>query len=147
MTGMTLTHWAPEPIVLIAARHLAAISRRSSSGADAGEMLFWLSIASGTIVVVCLAIYVATRAHDRWHHNCQTSLFLGLCRVHRLNPQTRRLLRRIANYHRLHRPADLFLEPRWLDPARLGGPLRTRHAEIAAVRQRLFADREPGAEA
>lgn len=92
--------------------------------------------AVGGLILLFGVIRVARRlAHHR--HNSHPGLFCGLCRLHRLDRNSRRLLRQVAQCYRLAQPARIFIEPQWLDPARLT-PLRARSAEIVALRNRLF---------
>ena len=123
---------------LLGAGNLGAASRRASR-TNAGEALVWLAIVVGMIAVVCLAIRFASRLQRRRRYNSHGSLFQGLCRTHGLNHRARGLLKQLARHHRLAQPARLFVEPKWLDPASLQGALRRRAAEVALLRNRLFA--------
>jgi hypothetical protein len=138
MTSSTLA------ATLLAGEHLLAAGNPSAAGrqadrVDTGETLFWLAVAGGTIALVCLAVRLVFWWQHRQRHNSQGSLFWGLCRTHGLNRRTRKLLRQVARHHRLRQPARLFTEPKWLSPANLPRALRQRAAEVAALRNRLFA--------
>jgi len=127
---------------------LGAAGRYRAGRADTGEMLVWLLIAGGTIAAVCVLLYVVNRLLHRWRYNSHPALFYGLCKVHGLDGNARRLLRQVARSHNLRWPGRLFVEPKWLEPANLGGTLRARAAELVALRERLFrraktADRGP----
>jgi hypothetical protein len=65
-------------------------------------------------------------------------LFLSLCRAHRLRWAEWWLLWRVARDQKVKDPARLFLEPRWLDSARLRPVLRLRAARLESIRRRLF---------
>jgi hypothetical protein len=107
-------------------------------GADSGTILVWLMIAAAGIAAACLALYFACRLFHRWRRSSPGALFRGLCRTHGLDRQARRLLRQIARQHGLRQPARLFTEPAWLDPASVRGTARSKAAEAARLRQRLF---------
>lgn len=96
----------------------------------------------GLVAVVGLGLirgvaYVVDRLVRRWR-NSHSWLFCSLCRLHRLERGSRRLLRQVAQHYRLAQPGRLFTEPQWLDPARLTGALRSRSAEVESLARRLF---------
>lgn len=124
--------------VLFATGNLGAASRRTSRAAG-GQALVWLAVAVGIIAAVCVAIRLGSRLLRRRRYNSHGSLFNGLCRTHGLDHRARGLLKRAARYHKLAQPARVFTEPKWLDPAELKGSLRRRAAEVAILRNRLFA--------
>ncbi len=101
------------------------------------HLVWGLVGAAGGLALIYGAIHMAKRLTHRWH-NSHGGLFCSLCRVHRLDRSARRLLKQVVQYHRLAQPARVFIEPYWLDPTRLGAPLRGRAAEVAALRSRLF---------
>jgi len=107
-------------------------------------LLSTLAIVLGLALIGGL-LHLANRVVHRWR-NSHPGLFYDLCRLHGLNAGSRRLLRHVAQHHRLAQPARLFTEPQWLDPARLGGPLRLRSAEVSALRSRLFDGPPAGGE-
>jgi hypothetical protein len=117
---------------------VGAASRYRGPRADAGEMFVWLLIAVGVIAVVCVVLYALNRMIHRWRYNSHPALFYGLCKVHGLDGNARRLLKQVARFHNLARPTRLFIDPKWLDPANLGGSFRARTGELWALRQRLF---------
>jgi len=123
---------------LLAAGNPGAAGRRADR-VDTGEALLWLAAAGGLIALVCLAIRLVSRWQHRRRHNSHRRLFQGLCRTHGLDRGARRLLRQVARHYQLKQPARLFTEPKWLNPADLPGALRRRAAEVAALRNRLFA--------
>lgn len=95
-----------------------------------------LAAAAVGLVILFGLVRMARRFAHRWH-NSHPGLFCSLCRLHRLDRNSRRLLKQVAQCYRLAQPARIFIEPQWLDPARLT-PLRARSAEIVALRNRLF---------
>jgi hypothetical protein len=138
MTSSTLASTLLASGYLLAAGNLGAASRRADR-VGTGEALVWLAVAGGMIALVCLAIRLVSRWRYRRRHNSHRRLFQGLCRTHGLDRGARRLLRQVARHRQLKQPARLFTEPRWLNPADLPGALRRRAAEVAALRNRLFA--------
>jgi hypothetical protein len=103
----------------------------------------WI-LAAG-IVPVGVLLYLLNRLARRWRRNSHPALFSGLCRLHGLDLGARQLLKQVVQYYRLIQPARLFIEPQWLDPARLRGPLQARAAELTALRGRLFGLDPPDA--
>lgn len=112
---------------------------RHRGDVDLGEVIGYLMIAATVIASVCLIVYFVSRLRHRWRYNSHRSLFNGLCRVHGLNRNARKLLKRVARHHKLGQPGRLFLEPKWLDPAGLRGSMREQAGNVAALRNRLFA--------
>ncbi len=119
---------------LVARGVLAA--RRSATGA---ELLVWLGVALGTIAAVCGGLYFAHRWLNRYRHQSHAALFRGLCDAQGLDPASRRLLARVGRCCCVSQPARLFVEPQWLDPAKLSGSLQARAEEVVALRARLFS--------
>jgi hypothetical protein len=102
-------------------------------------------LAAGLLVVLgmCLAVWLLGQLLERYGgrrpvDNART-LFLALCRAHRLRWSEAWLLWRVARDQQLTDPARLFLEPNRLDPAKVDPVLRRRSAELEAISQRLFA--------
>jgi hypothetical protein len=138
MTGSLLTAVLLADATLLGAGNLGRASRPENR-AGGSEALFWMLVAGGAIAVVCVAIRVASRMQHRRRYNSHASLFRALCRLHGLDRRARRLLRQVARRRKLPHPARLFTEPHWLDPSGLPRGLRRRAAEIAFLRNRLFA--------
>jgi hypothetical protein len=109
------------------------------------HVVIWFGGAIGAVVLVFGLLHLVNRMTHRWH-NSHPGLFSSLCRLHQLDRNARRLLRQVAQHHRLAQPGRLFIEPQWLDPLRLGPSLRARSPEIIALRGRLF-DLESASEA
>lgn len=91
----------------------------------------------GGLALLFGAVQLAKCLAHHWH-NSHPGLFCSLCRLHRLDRNSRRLLKQVVQYHRMSQPARVFIDPNWLDPARLGAAWRARSPEIAALRSRLF---------
>ena len=138
MTASTLVTILLAGETLFGAGNLGAASRRAGR-VDAGQALMLLAIAGGMIAVVCLAIRFGSRLQRQRRLSSHGSLFRGLCRTHGLDHRARGLLKQVARQHKLAQPARLFTEPKWLEPGSLPGALRERAAELAKLRNRLFA--------
>jgi hypothetical protein len=100
-----------------------------------------------SILIVAAVVAVAAALLDmladvfrRRGRNSQPRLFAALCRLHCLKRNSRRLLKQVAAAHRLAQPAQMFLDPQWLDPACVPGSLRQRTSELTALRLQLFED-------
>lgn len=106
--------------------------------ADTRHMLVCLLVVGAAIGVVSVVLVVANHFARRWRFSSHSALFCGLCRVHGLDSAARRLLKRVVRFHRLGQPGRLFVEPKWLDPAKLGPSFQTQAAELERLRNRLF---------
>ncbi len=124
-------------LALFGVSRLGAASRRRGS-VDTGEMLTWLLIAAVVIGGVSLALYAASRAAHRRRGYSHAAVFSGLCKTHQLSLTARRLLKKVAQQHRLTEPARVFTEPKWLDPTGLRGALRSKAEAVASLRDRMF---------
>ena len=132
MIHATLANLSVSAPVLFAAR---AGRRR---GADTGEVLLYLAVAAVTIGVVCGVLYAVNRYRNKQRFNSHPSLFNGLCERHNLDRSGKALLKQIADYHKLKYPAQVFIEPKLLDPNALGGSLRNQGLQVAALRNQIF---------
>lgn len=115
-------------------RALPAAMASRPRGASSETMLLCMALAVATITTVCALSYATHRLVQRRRGNSHSLLFAELCRIHGLDRASRRLLKWVARQRRLTQPARLFVDPQWLDPARVG----SRRAELAAMRARLF---------
>ena len=113
--------------------------------ADARQMFVWLLVVGTAIGLVSVVLVVANRIARRWRFNSHPALFYGLCKVHGLDSAARRLLKRVVRFHRLGQPGRLFVEPKWLDPAKLGPSFQTQAADLERLRNRLFKVRPKAA--
>lgn len=107
----------------------------SRTGPDAETVLFWLVLAAVLIGGSCGVAWFAKRAsHRRYSH---PALFRQLCRVHELDRASCALLKRAVTQLRLTQPAQIFVEPKWIDAAAAGD---TTHRGLAllSLRERLF---------
>ena len=124
---------------LFGARNYGGVGR-SRSSVGTGEVILYLMIAGAAIAVVCSSIYLGSRLVHRRRHHSHGGLFAGLCRTHGLDRSTRGLLKQVARFHKLQQPARVFVDPKWLDPSSLQGPLRRQALRVAALRNRLFRE-------
>ncbi len=109
--------------------------------ANDGSTLFWLLTVGGGIVGVVVALSIVTQVLHHRRRNSQAGLFDGLCKLHELPRNHRALLKQLAASYGLGAmPARVFTEPRWLDPNPNHPLFRTRAAELAAIRDRLFGN-------
>ncbi len=113
--------------------------------ADTRQMLIWLLVAGAAIGVVSVVVMGANRLARHWRFNSHPALFYGLCKVHGLDSGARRLLKRVVRFHRLGQPGRLFVEPKWLDPAKLGPSFQAQAADLERLRNRLFEVRPKAA--
>ncbi len=134
MIHAMLTDLSLREPVLFAARGVG----RRRGGADTGEVLLYMAIAAMVIGAVCGVLYAFNRHRHRQRFNSHSSLFTGLCERHNLDRTARTLLKRIASHHNLKYPAQVFIEPKLLDPNGLGDSLRSQGLHVAALRNQLF---------
>lgn len=137
-----MTSWLSMPIGQGVYGLLSAAEKPApGQPADVRQVLIWLLVAMGAICAVGIVLTIANGIANRWRYNSHPALFHRLCQVHELDSASRRLLKRVARFHRLRQPARLFVEPKWLDPGPLGAALGHRAAELAQLRNRLFDGR------
>ncbi len=111
---------------------------RRRSQIDGGKLAFYLAITVGLILAVCAASYFGTRMRNNWRYKSPLALFLGLCQAHKLDVGSKKLLRQIAQQHKLDQPAQVFTDPQWIDKACVSGALRSQSMKLGILRERLF---------
>lgn len=78
--------------------------------------------------------------------NSPRALFTELCRVHGLGAGDRQLLLTLAETNQLVQPSDVFVDPTFFEEARVPSALSGRKADVANLKQRLFAGHAPAVE-
>lgn len=109
-------------------------------GASTGDVVTWMIVGVIAIGAISAGIWIATRIAHKRKHNSHATLFAGLCRVHGLDRNARRLLRQVISTHNLAQACRVFTEPQWLDPANARGPLQSQTKEMGSLRNHLFAE-------
>lgn len=108
--------------------------------------LSWLMVGGAILCLLLLAAIVlvvvgsTSKGKRLYDHR---ALFESLCRAHQLDRKSRRLLCEVAEFHALSQPGRLFIERHWLFPMNLSPQLKSRSAELAALRRRLFHAPKP----
>jgi hypothetical protein len=97
---------------------------------------------TGVLIVVCLTLLLIGRHFRRFErlksYDSPPELFRELCRVHRLDWSSRRLLRRLAAEWEMTSPALLFIEPERFNAARLPDDWQPHAPKLERLRQQLF---------
>ena len=100
----------------------------------------------GALVICGIAFFIwclsrMTKLQERrLGYSSASTLFLSLCRAHKLSLRQTWLLWRLTRFQKLRDPARLFLEPARLEAANLGRSLRLRADEMQKIHQQLFCD-------
>ncbi len=111
---------------------------RRRSQINTGQLAVYMGITVGLIVAVCVISYFGTRLRHNWRYKSPLALFLGLCQAHKLDVGSKKLLRQVAQHHKLTHPARVFTEPQWIDKASLAGTMRSQSMKLGILRERLF---------
>jgi hypothetical protein len=131
-------------------RHIELLARREDlrglSQGFRGRSVWDNAPQTITIACVLLVVVVAmliigrlsVQYEQRQATNSASGLFKELCRIHKLNYSTRRLLKRLAAYWGLESPAILFIEPTLLAPEKLPAEWQREAEQITALRRQLF---------
>ncbi len=111
---------------------------RSRGRVDFIEMLPWL-----IGLVVMIAVVTAVVAYFRYQDlskpcNDPNRLFRELCRTHKLDRASCRLLRQLALLTGLPQPAEVFLTPTLFEANQLPEQLRAEQERVRELRERLF---------
>jgi hypothetical protein len=99
-------------------------------------------LVTGVLIAICLTLLFIGRYFRRFErlksYDSPQELFRELCRVHRLDWSSRRLLRRLAAEWEMTSPALLFVEPGRFNAARLPADWQPRATQLERIRQQLF---------
>jgi len=135
--------WLPiDQVTLLArTRDLRSMSEGFRSvGFD--DKAFETLMVTGAIVVICLTLLLIGRYSRRFErlksYDSRPELFRELCRVHRLDWSSRRLLKRLAAEWEMTSPAFLFIEPERFNAARLPADWQPKAQLLEQIRQKLF---------
>ena len=130
------------PLLLFAARHdLRSLSEgfRSRSIEDNA---FEAVVVAGILVAICVTLLLVGRFARRFEnlksYDSPPELFRELCRVHRLNWSSRRLLKRLAADWQMPIAASVFVEPERFNTARLPAEWEQRTEQVERIRSQLF---------
>jgi hypothetical protein len=106
------------------------------------DKAFETLLVTGIILFICIALLLTARYFRRFErlksYDSPPELFRELCRVHRLDWPTRRLLKRLAAEWEMTSPALLFIEPERFNSARLPAEWQEKAAQLEQLRQQLF---------
>lgn len=114
--------------------------RDKKGRADSGEIISGLLILVAVSAAVWLLVWGLDRCFRGRIRPSPGRLLWSLSRAHHLRWSQWWLLRRIARQQKLEDPARLFLEPEWLDSARLGAEFAAQRFQVQILRARLFTD-------
>jgi hypothetical protein len=92
-------------------------------------------------VVGVIAAVAGSFAFNRFRKiraNGHFALFRGLCRLHELDSFSKSLLRDLAAYYDIDKPVRLFMEPCWLDRAKLDNDFPADAGLVDELRAKLF---------
>ncbi|MEX2091112.1 MAG: hypothetical protein WD971_00470 [Pirellulales bacterium] len=107
-----------------------------------GDKAFETMLVTGGLLAVCLTLIFIGRYFRRFErlksYNNLPELFRELCRVHRLDWSSRRLLKRLAAEWEMTSPALLFVEPERFNVARLPADWQQDANQLERIRQQLF---------
>lgn len=135
--------WLPtDRIALLArTRELRSMSEGFRS-VDFDDKAFETLMVTGALVAICLALLLIGRHFRRFErlksYDSPPELFRELCRVHRLDWSSRRLLKRLAAEWEMASPALLFIEPERFNAARLPADWHSKSHQLEQLRQHLF---------
>ena len=105
-----------------------------------GTQIFVFCIVAVVLGIVLWRVARLVALRDGRSYVSTKRLFRDLCRLHDLDWSSRRLLRRLALARGLNNPAQIFLQPAWLEPAEIPAEFRPFQAQLQEIEQRLFAD-------
>jgi hypothetical protein len=98
-------------------------------------------IVSATVLFLIVAIssyWRSRRQRQVFWHDSSSLLFRELCRAHRLNLVSKRLLKRLASAREVESAADLFVEPEYFESANLPAALKSSAEDLRRLRHKLF---------
>jgi len=106
------------------------------------DKAFETLLVTGIIIAISLTLLLVGRHFRRFErlksYDSPPELFRELCRVHRLDWSSRRLLKRLAAEWEMTSPALLFIEPERFNAARLPADWQSNAEQLNQIRQQLF---------
>jgi len=106
------------------------------------DKAFETLLVTGIIIAISLTLLLVGRHFRRFErlksYDSPPELFRELCRVHRLDWSSRRLLKRLAAEWEMTSPALLFIEPERFNAARLPADWQSSAEQLNQIRQQLF---------
>jgi hypothetical protein len=125
--------------------HLLAAQDYSGEWARLGRLLNFgpyevLILAAVTLLVIVTIVWqtISRRRQRDFEYDRPARLFADLCRAHKLNWSSRRLLKHLAAARGLKSPATLFVEPIYFDMTNVPPALKPSAAELRQLRHKLF---------
>ena len=100
--------------------------------------LLILSFITLLVIITITWRSISRRRRRDFDYNRPARLFADLCRAHKLNWSSRRLLKHLAAARDLKYPATLFVEPQHFDVTNVPPALKGSATEIRQLRRRLF---------
>ena len=107
---------------------------------DTSDMVVGALVICGIVFFIWCLSQMTKLQERRLGYSCASTLFLSLCRAHKLSLKQIWLLWRLTRFQKLRDPARLFLEPTRLESVNLGPSLRLRADEMQKIHQQLFCD-------
>jgi hypothetical protein len=132
-------HVIPSGIHLLAAHDYSSEWERLSHLLDFGlyEVLI-LTVVTLLVIVTIVWQTISRRRQRDFAYDRPPRLFADLCRAHKLNWSSRRLLKHLAAARGLKCPASLFVEPEFFDMTNVPPALKPSAAELRQLRHKLF---------
>ena len=119
--------------------HMGRRFRRGSSSIDTADLVALLGIIAMVVAIAWLAArYIKLR--EKRNASSAQHLFHELCRAHRLDWSSRKLIQSLARAHGLADPARVFVEPHRFNADKLGSAFANYEPRLAELRQQLFAE-------
>jgi hypothetical protein len=131
--------------ILLNGIRLLAVQDYSSEWERLGHLLDFglyevLILAAVTLLVIVTIVWqtVSRRRQRDFDYARPPRLFADLCRAHKLNWSSRRLLKQLAAARGLKCPATLFVEPEYFDMTNVPSVIKSSGAELRQLRHKLF---------
>ena len=134
-----MIQFIPNGIHLLAAQDYSGEWERLGRLLDFGPYEVLILAAVTLLVIVTVVWQTISRRRQRdFEYDRPARLFADLCRAHKLNWSSRRLLKHLAAARRLKFPATLFVEPEYFDVTNVPAALKPSASELRQLRHRIF---------